>query len=535
VKVTVARDAVPRRRSATLADDAFVASPTDPAPGGPADRRTSTTTPPPGIPDRRTPVRSPIPAASGAIGVPVRGGEDPMLAALRAQAASSADPPSSADAFMALPTTAGPATRAMAIGGSTDPAIGRRATAVATAPVLSASRDEPGPVADPSIVGAIGSTTESSHARDATPCGDLRRTADERCELAGRARSAAAAAEEHLRVAKRAYDDHEARAEQATRTVDPRAVRDAKDHAQAHFRTARADASTADEVDVAASAWLMEINRINAEAREAHAVAVREHEAARAIALELDRLAVEADAARINAETAEAACLAARERAAECEEHALGLEAAAAIASAPPPGLRTADDAFASQPGAGRSARIFRLLRGDRAALGEVVAAMAGDDAEARRRWQIALSDLVDAIVADAIAESALEFPTEHMFWGTFTIVQDRDIAQALSALGFRFDGLGGWVDGRVPSQRDLSLALGYAGIDPMRIRHWPTETDIQDLYREVAVMADRHLASKAGDLTLGELVTMLGRRADGLAETWNHWGRLRPILLEER
>jgi hypothetical protein len=29
-------------------------------------------------------------------------------------------------------------------------------------------------------------------------------------------------------------------------------------------------------------------------------------------------------------------------------------------------------------------------------------------------------------------------------------------------------------------------------------------------------------------------MVTMLGRRADGLAEVWNVWGRIRPLLLEE-
>ena len=68
-----------------------------------------------------------------------------------------------------------------------------------------------------------------------------------------------------------------------------------------------------------------------------------------------------------------------------------------------------------------------------------------------------------------------------------------------------------------------------------MRIRHWPTETEMADLYREVAVAADERLAGAAGDLTLGELVSMLGRRADGLADVWNQWGTLRPLLLEER
>ena len=67
-----------------------------------------------------------------------------------------------------------------------------------------------------------------------------------------------------------------------------------------------------------------------------------------------------------------------------------------------------------------------------------------------------------------------------------------------------------------------------------MRIRQWPNEAEMSELYRDVRVAAAEHLAGSAGDLTLGELVTMLGRRADGLAEIWNHWGRIRPLLLEE-
>jgi hypothetical protein len=29
-------------------------------------------------------------------------------------------------------------------------------------------------------------------------------------------------------------------------------------------------------------------------------------------------------------------------------------------------------------------------------------------------------------------------------------------------------------------------------------------------------------------------MVEMLGRRADGLVELWNQWGRIRPLLLED-
>ena len=89
-------------------------------------------------------------------------------------------------------------------------------------------------------------------------------------------------------------------------------------------------------------------------------------------------------------------------------------------------------------------------------------------------------------------------------------------------------------MDDRIPSQRELSLALGYAGFDPMRLRQWPSESETAELWREVEVAADEYLAGVAGDLTLAEMVEMLGRRADGLVELWNQWGKVRPLLLEE-
>ena len=61
-----------------------------------------------------------------------------------------------------------------------------------------------------------------------------------------------------------------------------------------------------------------------------------------------------------------------------------------------------------------------------------------------------------------------------------------------------------------------------------MRIRQWPTEAEMAAPVRDVTVAADECLAGVAGDLTLAEIVAMLGRRADGLAEVWNQWGRIR-------
>jgi hypothetical protein len=578
VRLTVAQDAVPRRRAATLADDAFVA---DTAPGGPADHLEAGATPAPGA-QARTPVLSPLPDVPGSNGVvsahddsepqpgrvlqpafrltgpagaesehdltpvAVDSGVDPMLAALRASAAATA-------------------VSAMRVGAPTATAEAPRPVAMAAASSGSGSESGSGSTPASSAGSASGSaagsgSTSGSGSRAASagggsapargkgspppadpsgPCADEKRLADERCELAARARTQALAAEDAVRTAQRAYDEHEARANAAAAAADPRAVRQAKDEAQADFRGRRSGATTNEEVEAAAREWLLEVNRINSEARDAAVTTQREREAARAVGTSLERVALEAEAARIAAETAEAACLAARQAVADCEERAAGV--APSAVPAVPAGAPLDDDATVHEEetlalafGSGRTPRVFRLLRGDRAAMTEILAVLAGDDAADRRRWQLALSDLVDAILADSIEHASLEFPSEHPFWGPFTLEQNRDIASALSSLGYRFDGLGGWIDGRVPSQRDLSLAMGYAGLDPMRIRQWPTERDMAQLYAEVTVAADEHLAGRAGDLTLGELVTMLGRRADGLAEVWNAWGRLRPLLLEE-
>jgi hypothetical protein len=266
----------------------------------------------------------------------------------------------------------------------------------------------------------------------------------------------------------------------------------------------------------------------------------------------IERLTVEADAARISAEAAEEVCLSARQAVAECDELAIAAERAAAsgkeagnnrttkppiepaAASVSPfgdPGSEDDEVRLADANGEDEAV-ILRLLRGDRASQTRVVEQLAGEDPDERRRWQRAIAELLEAIIARAIDASALEFPLDHAFWGNHSREQNRNIVGALSSLGYRFDGLGGWLDDRIPSQRDLSLALGYAGLDPMRIRHWPSEAEMTELFRDVAVAADEYLAAAVGGLTLGELVSLLGRRAEGLTEVWNAWGRVRPLLL---
>ncbi len=333
------------------------------------------------------------------------------------------------------------------------------------------------------------------------------------------------------------YDRHESAAAAATEVADPRAIQTAKEEAQAAFRAAASAARTTEDNEAAARAWLNGINRINRDARYATATVARERAASRDVVVQLERLALEADTARITAGNADAACLAARSVLADCDELA-GPERPSTIISpvAGAPGRIHVeeDETLGIALEAGGRPFVFRLLEGDRAAMHTIVTTLAGDDVDERSHWQLLVTRLIEAIKADAIEASALELPDDHPFWGMFTRTERRQIAHALASLGYRFDGLGGWTDARQPSKRDLSLALGYAGLDPMRVRHWPNDQAIEALFTDATVAADEYLASRAGDMTLGEMVAMLGRRADGLTEVWNAWGKIRPLMLSE-
>jgi hypothetical protein len=371
------------------------------------------------------------------------------------------------------------------------------------------------------------------------PCAEQRRLTEERCAVATRAADEATRAADELHATRREYDDHLTKAEAAAADADPRATAAAKDAAQHAYRVARSGASTPAEQEAAAAVWLDEINRINAMTKEAAGAAVRERDAAAALVLVIERLTVQADAARISAEAAQEICVQAREALAACEELAsvAGVDASRRAAEALVPrdeelGLPDERSVLTAATTTGPAPRILRLLRGERAALIAVVDALAGPDPSQRRHWQLLVTDLADAIIARAIEESMLDFPEDHPFWGSFTRPQCRDITAALASLGYRFDGLGGFADGRVPTQRDLSLALGYAGLDPMRIRVWPNEAETAALFADVRVAADEYVTGAGGDLTLVEMIDLLGRRADQLADLWNNWGRARPALL---
>lgn len=526
VRVTVAPGSVPGR-AVTLATDPFAAGMDGPAAFGPGDRREhDRPTADPSHPTRTSVQEAGAPQGPVYAGIPVRPEPDPLLRVLRSTHMTAATTTARAGEPVAATVPAGrtatPGARPVPpIAAAPETGAGGAAVAAHTERTLApaaAGVDRPAPSPVPSPP-------------DGGPCEELRSVAEDRCAVARRAREGAETAQQSLHDAQRAYDEHVNQAEAAAERADPRAIRAAKEEAQARYRAAHGAASTREALEAAARDWLAEINRINAAARDGATRADRERAAANALVPVIERLGVEADAARISAEAAEQACMIARQAVADCEE---AVATARPEAAPPGPEERYPEESpeLPVETPWDQDPRIVRLLRGDRRALLDTVAELAGDDPSEQRRWQLAVTGLVDAIVAQAIEASVVDVPDEPAFWEPFTRSQRRDIVAALASLGYHYDGLGGFADGRVPSQRDLSLAVGYAGLDPMRIRRWPAEVEMAGLYAQTSVAADEYLAGAAGGLSLSEMVDLLGRRADGLTDLWNEWGRVRPRLL---
>jgi hypothetical protein len=335
------------------------------------------------------------------------------------------------------------------------------------------------------------------------------------------------------------------------RDADPRAVRVRKVEAFDAFRLARSQARARADLEAAATAWLLEIDDVNRRLIEARHLLETERPEAGPLVAEVERRTVAVDRARIAAEQAATACRDARAHLAACEEAGgEGMVARAVPAAiAAGGGAGTSAGAGAATPvedaaGMGRSfpvpavraerPRIVALLHGDAAERDVVAVALAGGDPAAADRWADLLDDLVAAIIDRALEDSRFVFPRQHPFWGLFRDDECRGIAVALAALGFHPIPGAGWSDGRVPGRRDLSLAVGYAGEDPLRVRIWPNEAAMVHLFDDTTADVVGHLFENAGDLTLGEMVSFLGRRAEQLAPLWNAWGRARPLLLAE-
>jgi hypothetical protein len=424
-------------------------------------------------------------------------------------------------------------------------------------------------------------------AADATSPLGRRRLVEIRCGFAEMATHEAEASDARAGLARQRADAQLAVLSEAMAAADPASDWAAKESAHKAFKASVRAARDRAGVEAAALAWLTEINRINGRLRDAQVRLRREHESTDAMLADRDRLMAAADAARTMAEAAREACLAAR-RALTAEEAepakddvqagAPGLTTASAGQTVPlaPEAAAVAEVPFiaaAEMAAAGSEAAtelagfeaegtaetapgmppgrtgpqgdglfldlrvippqlVVRLLNREIWTLNWLVDQLAGADVNARSSWKLRLSNFVDATIAAAIDDACFDFPGSHPFWGMFTTDQAREIARGLAALGYRYDGFGEFLDGRVPDQRDLALAIGSAGLYPVRIRYWPRAGEYAELYRNLHVASAVFLATRAPSLTLGELVIALGRRAEQLADLWNEWSRARSLLL---
>ena len=140
----------------------------------------------------------------------------------------------------------------------------------------------------------------------------------------------------------------------------------------------------------------------------------------------------------------------------------------------------------------------------------------------------------MDGLTTAAVDAGRLTFDHHHPLWSQFNEEQCRTIARALRDLGFRFDPREGWYGGRAPSSPDLALALAYAGFDVRRMRRLPAGAELRELPSSVAVSTLEFVAAAAPDLSVGQVMRLLGHGAEPLSDLWDDWGQLRPLLLQE-
>lgn len=198
-------------------------------------------------------------------------------------------------------------------------------------------------------------------------------------------------------------------------------------------------------------------------------------------------------------------------------------------ATAPAPG----SDAPANTDADADVPALIRILRGDHHALATTAAMLAGPDGAERQSWFVTLMSLVRGLTDRALREGWLDVPVGNPFWDTFTLEQCRSIAAALATAGYRFDGIDGWELGRIPSYRDLTAAVAGVGLEPRRVRAWPTQEEIAGLYQQVTIATDDYVATHTPDLDMVEIQAIVGTSRPELDRAWSAWNRVRSTLLE--
>ena len=561
IRLTVGRDAIPRRVPATLSTDGVATATAEPARGGPADRRSvdrplsaaadqAAAIPAGPVGTAEVPVSAPaVLVTSSRVGIPIHREADPAIAAIRAGApvagsgsmgapGGSSDPEPWALRPQPVPSLAIAAVLDRQRHPAPEPASGRTSEGrggTREVPEALVGRPNGGNEAPSPSRADEGNAGQRAPSQDER-CAAAEAIADERCRQADVAHLGAERAADAAAATQRDYDELRAQADRARSVLDPRALQELKETARLAFRAARRSAVDRASMDAAARTWLTTINLLNGTAREATSTLGRAEAAALRLVPTLERLAAESDAARVASDGAAEACREARSVLADCREAAAGDRRAAetmerlAAAVTTPSGEVPLVEPDSLGPESGMPI-VMRIVQGDRDARSRVAAALLREHGEPERPWADLLAEFADGVRMRAIEESLIDLPGDHPFWGQFAGDERREVVRALSALGYRYDGLGGWMDDSAPNQRDLSRAVGYAGQDPMRVRHWPDESAMADLLTDAHVAADEYLRQAAGDLSLGEVVDMLGARADPLTGLWDAWATVQALL----
>lgn len=344
------------------------------------------------------------------------------------------------------------------------------------------------------------------------PCAPARTDVDSRCAAAGRLAEAAVVEQSRLSDVRRQLHHVSALRDFDATVRNPRELNAAKDTARLRYHAALVSARSERDVREAARTWLRAIDELN---RDLAIAQRRAQEIDRQYAeLEQSTLVAEraANRARIAADGAQAACLDARRKLAACEEDAYQ------SVEGPPPDAGTAP--------------ISLMLRGDREMLLRLARRLADETGAEPGRLQLLLLELREAIAERALADQELGTPDRHPFWAQFDDRGRAHVIASLAAMGYRFDGVAGWVDDRAPTMRELVIAVSHAGLDPRSVRRPASQEAVDTLWDGTNVLVERFLGARAPDLDLERLVGCLGPRATRFSELWDMWGRLRPLLL---
>ena len=365
-------------------------------------------------------------------------------------------------------------------------------------------------------------------------CGQLRTASEARCAEAQRLRAAADSHERGLRETRLQLAEAMERRQGDARVRDRRVLAEAKEAARETYRRATSHATDDHALRAAAAEWLHEIQRLNRGLLSAQ----RNAASAAGHVVELGAVVARAeaayDAARVAADIAESACLEARQAVAACEEDVRRGASVAAVPALPADTRRLRTLATLVRRREAAQPALTRLLQGDHAAVTAVASQLAEATGLEAGRLQVLLVELRELAVARAIEESALAFPDDHPFWSQLYPDDSQRVVHALASMGYRFDGHRGWLDGRVPTTRDLAMALSHAGHDPRSIRRLPGPKEIEVLWHGTRLLVEEFLLARAPALDLGELTVALGPRAASLGELWDSWGALRPLLLTD-